>query len=217
MVGTIVRESRYEANIAKTTASASGTKRYRATPDNINIGANTIQIESVDTNAGVAIWDALSRTTVSMSLSGSASRLRFMFSTSTVASSTRMPTARGSPPRVIIFMVSPIALITMMEVRIASGMEVAIIRVLLQLPRNARIMKAVRHAAISVSRTTPLIAPRTKRDGSARGAISSCGGTVVLICGRSDLMPAITLRVDALPAFWMVSNTERWPLTRTML
>ncbi len=30
-------------------------------------------------------------------------------------------------------------------------------------------------------------------------------------------MPEITFRVDASPAFWMVSNTERWPFTRTML
>jgi len=45
-----------------------------------------MQIESVDTKAGVAICDALSRTISSMSFSGSASRLRFMFSTSTVAS-----------------------------------------------------------------------------------------------------------------------------------
>jgi hypothetical protein len=44
-VGTMVLERKYEANIAKTTASASGTKRYRATPDNRNIGANTMQIE----------------------------------------------------------------------------------------------------------------------------------------------------------------------------
>jgi hypothetical protein len=50
----------------------------------------------------------------------------------------------------------------MMEVRMASGMDVAIIIVLRQLPRKVRIIKAVRHAAISVSRTTPLIAPRTK-------------------------------------------------------
>src|SRR2546429_613253 len=133
MVGTMVRESRYEASIAKTTASASGTKRYRATPDSKNIGANTMQIDRVDTNAGVAICDALSRTISSMSFFGSASRLRLMFSTSTVASSTRMPTARASPPSVMILIVCPIALRTMMEVRIARGMEVAMITVLRQL------------------------------------------------------------------------------------
>jgi hypothetical protein len=64
----------------------------------------------------------------------------------------------------MILIVSPIALSTMMDVRIAKGIEVAMIKVLRQLPRNVRIMKAVRHAAISVSLTTPLIAPRTKID-----------------------------------------------------
>ena len=95
-----------------------------------------MQIESVETNAGIAICEALSSTTSSISLSGSASRFRLMFSTSTVASSTRMPTARASPPSVMMLIVSPIALNTMMEVRIASGMDVAMISVLRQLPRK---------------------------------------------------------------------------------
>src|ERR1700680_3219062 len=162
MVGTIVRDRKYEAHMANTTASARGTNKYRATPDSKNIGANTMQMESVETKAGVAICAALSRTTSSMSFSGCASRLRLMFSTSTVASSTRMPTARASPPSVMILIVSPIALKTMIEVRMAKGIEVAMIKVLRQLPRNVRIMKEVRHAAIIVSLTTPLIALRTK-------------------------------------------------------
>ena len=78
-------------------------------------------------------------------------------------------------------MVCPIALSTMMEVRIASGIDVAMITVLRQLPKKVRIMKAVRQAAINVSLTTPLIAPRTKIDWSASGVIFNCGGTVVAI------------------------------------
>ena len=105
----------------------------------------------------------------------------------------------------------------MMEVRIASGIEVAMISVLRQLPRKIRIIKAVRQAAIRASRTTPLIAPRTKMDWSASGCIFSCAGTVVAIWGSMDLMPAITVNVEASPAFWMVSRTERWPFTRTIL
>jgi len=64
----------------------------------------------------------------------------------------------------MMLMVYPIALSTMMEVRIARGMDVAMIIVLRQLPKKVRIMKAVRHAAINVSLTTPLIALRTKID-----------------------------------------------------
>src|SRR2546425_9026166 len=48
----------------------------------------------------------------------------WMFSISTVASSTRMPTARASPPRVITLRVWPIALRTASDARIESGIEV---------------------------------------------------------------------------------------------
>ena len=66
--------------------------------------------------------------------------LRLMFSISTVASSTRMPTARAKPPSVMMLIVSPSALSTMIEVRIESGMETAMISVLRQLPRKSRII-----------------------------------------------------------------------------
>ena len=87
-----------------------------------------------------------------------------MFSMVTVASSTRMPTASASPPRVMMLMVSPSADRQMMEARIDSGIEIAMMRVLRQVPRNSRIMSAVRLAAITASRTTPEIAARTKID-----------------------------------------------------
>ncbi len=62
----------------------------------------------------------------------------------------------------------------MIEHRIASGMEVAMMIVLRQFPRNIRIMNAVKQAAINASRTTPLIAPFTKMDWSASGDIFNC-------------------------------------------
>ena len=82
----------------------------------------------------------------------------------TVASSTRMPTASARPPRVMRLMVSPSALRAMIEDKIDKGIEMAMMRVLRQLPRNRRIMTAVRQAAMSASRTTPTTAPRTKID-----------------------------------------------------
>ena len=44
--------------MANTTASASGTNRYFATPDRKNIGRKTMQMQSVETSAGVAICAA---------------------------------------------------------------------------------------------------------------------------------------------------------------
>ncbi len=54
-VGTSVRDSKYEASIANTTASANGTNRNFDTPVSRNIGTNTTQMHSVDTSAGSAI------------------------------------------------------------------------------------------------------------------------------------------------------------------
>ena len=66
---------------------------------------------------------------------------------------------------------------TMIEVRIESGMETAMISVLRQLPRKSRIIKPVRPAAMTASRTTPLMAARTKIDWSPSGSIFSSGGS----------------------------------------
>ena len=49
-----------------------------------------------------------------------------------------------------------------METRIDSGIEVATISVLRQDRRNSRIISPVRQAAITPSRTTPVIEERTK-------------------------------------------------------
>ena len=87
-----------------------------------------------------------------------------MFSMVTVASSTRMPTASASPPSVMMLMVSPSRPSTMIDVRMDSGIETAMMSVLRQLPRKSRIITAVRHAAMMASWITPLIAARTKTD-----------------------------------------------------
>ena len=87
-----------------------------------------------------------------------------MFSISTVASSTRMPTASASPPSVMMLIVSPSALSTRIDDKIESGIETAMISVLLQLPRKIKIINPVRQAAMPASRITPLIEARTKMD-----------------------------------------------------
>ena len=170
--------------MAKTTASASGTNRYLATPPMKNMGTKTMQIDSVETKAGMAICAAPSR--IACSISFPSSRLRLMFSISTVASSTRMPTASASPPRVMMLIVSPSSESMISETRMESGMETAMIRVERQLPRKTRIMKPVRQAAMTASRTTPVMAPRTKIDWSESGVILSCGGSV---CASPGSLP----------------------------
>ena len=82
--------------------------------------------------------------------------LRWTFSISTVASSTRMPTARAIPPSVMVLSEWPSAHRTMIDVRIDSGIEVATISVLRHEPRNSRIIRAVSPAAIAPSLSTPV-------------------------------------------------------------
>ena len=89
---------------------------------------------------------------------------RCTFSISTVASSTRIPIASASPPRVIRLIVSPNALRMAMEESTASGMDVAMMIVLRQEPIKSRIIRAVRPAAMTPSLRTPLIAVRTNTD-----------------------------------------------------
>ena len=93
-----------------------------------------MQIHNVETSAGTAICAAPSR--IPSCSSGPSSRWRSIFSIVTVASSTRMPTARASPPSVIMLIVWCRKLSTMIEVRIESGIEMAMMSVLRQLPKN---------------------------------------------------------------------------------
>ena len=67
-----------------------------------------------------------------------------------------------------------------------SGMEMQTISVLRQLPRNSRIIKPVRPAAIKASRTTPLMEARTKTDWSASAVTFSSGVTLARILGSAS-------------------------------
>ena len=82
----------------------------------------------------------------------------------TVASSTRMPTARARPPSVITLIVSPITESMVTENRMASGIDTVMIRVERQEPRKIRIRMPVSPAAMRPSRTTPITADLTNTD-----------------------------------------------------
>ena len=89
-----------------------------------------------------------------------------------------MPTASDRPPSVMMFSVWPIADSAVIEARMASGIEVAMITEDRQDPRNSRIIKLVRAAAITPSFTTPETAAFTNRDWSANGSTLKDGGKV---------------------------------------
>ena len=162
------------------------------------MGTNTMQMQRVETSAGTAICGRAVQDRVPLA-AACPLRWRSMFSIVTVASSTRMPTARARPPRVMMLIVSPSMLSAITEERIESGIDTAMMTVLRQLPRKSRIMAAVRQAAITASRITPLTAARTKTDWSARSWIFRAGGRVGITRGSRSRMPCTTSTVDAAP------------------
>jgi hypothetical protein len=103
---------------------------------------------------------------------------RCIFSISTVASSTKTPTASARSPSVMILIFSPSTLRSRSEVTIDSGMEMQMISVLRLAPRNTRIMIEVSVAEIRPSRPTPSSEAFTKMDWSAIGRITNSGGRV---------------------------------------
>src|SRR3984957_13611603 len=164
MVGTSVRDSPYEETSASTTFRANGVKTYFAEPESNVTGTNTMQIDMVETNAGIATCSALSRIALASGFFSPAPRFRCVFSISTVASSTSMPTASASPPRDITLIVSPRAEDTAIGNHMASGADAQTISVLRQLPRNTRTIIAVSNAAVTASCTTSRIEARTSTD-----------------------------------------------------
>jgi len=87
-----------------------------------------------------------------------------------------MPTAKAMPPNVMVLSEWPSAHRTLMDVRIARGIEVATIKVLRHEPRNSKIIRAVSAAAIAPYLSTPVTADRTKTDWSKMGSSLSSGG-----------------------------------------
>ena len=161
-MGTSVRDRRYEASIEITTPSAKGVKRNRAGPSSSTTGKKTTQMVSVAANAGTAIWRAPSRIAT---VSGFPMwRFRWMFSTSTVASSTSMPIASARPPNVMRFRVCPPRNSPTRPTRMASGMLVPTSTAPRQLPRKNRIISETRMEAITASCSTFWMAARTNTD-----------------------------------------------------
>ena len=113
--------------------------------------------------------------------------------------------------------VSPIADSMVMEPSTASGIEVAMMMVERQLPRNSRIITLVSSAAMMPSRATPVIAPRTNSDWSPMKPILSASGSEIPDPDTFCLMPAMISSVETEPAFSTIISTERLPSTCTML
>src|SRR3979411_55622 len=96
ITGTNVLERMYEVTIEKPTASDSGTNNAWAAPCMKNEGMKTASTHSIASRRGTAVWALPARTARAML--GVCSNWVWMFSTSTVASSTRMPVSHANSP-----------------------------------------------------------------------------------------------------------------------
>ncbi len=79
--------------------------------------------------------------------------------------------------------VSPSAFSRMIDDGTESGIEIVMISVLRQLPRNSRIIRAVSAAAMMPSVATPFTAASTNTDWSPVGAMDAPSGSSSRISG----------------------------------
>jgi hypothetical protein len=137
MSGVTVRETRKDANSENEIVKVNGMKSSFDWPSRKTVGRNTTIVVIVETKIGIATSRAASSTAVRRSVSGMA-RCRLMFSSSTMESSTRRPTASASPPSVKMFSVCPRKYIAISVHRIDSGIAVKMMPVETKLRRKTR-------------------------------------------------------------------------------
>src|SRR5437867_11424490 len=113
-------DNKYAPINTKATASENGTNNSRAPPAMKNEGTNTASMHNIERNLAIAVRLQASTTARARETPGSI--WVWMFSISTVASSTSTPTARASPPRVMMLIDWPAAHKNMTAVSNAKGM-----------------------------------------------------------------------------------------------
>jgi len=132
-----------------------------------------------------------------------------MFSMVTVASSTRIPTANASPPRVMTLRVCPLTASSAIAESTARGIDAAIMIVERQLPRNSRIIALVSSAAMMPSWATLPTDCLTNTEASPSNEVFSDGGRVSLMRGSIPRIPSMIDRVEMLPFFNAGISTAR--------
>jgi len=151
MVGTSVRDNTYEASMAKITARQRDEQEFRHACEE-NMGTNTMQMQSVETSAGTAISCEPSRSRGSVLPLRQVSLDIFNGHRGVVHQDTDRERQAAERHQIDRFVQR--AQYRDRD-RIESGIEMAMITVLRQLPRNKRIISAVRQAATTPSRRTP--------------------------------------------------------------
>ncbi len=132
-----------------------------------------------------------------------------MFSSTTIASSTTLPTATASPPRVRMLIVTPVICITTRAVRIDSGMLIAATTVARRLSRNRKIVMIANSAPRPPSRSRPSRDSLMKTDRSWTVVIVSWSACSAAISASLALTASATSTVLASEVFDTVRVERR--------
>ena len=192
-------ESRYEVTMANPTASDSGTNSARAAPCMKNDGMNTARTQSIASRRGIAVCWLPRRT--ARATEAVPSIWWWMFSTSTVDSSTRMPMASARPPRVIRLIVCPVSHSAIRAPHKANGMFRTTTMTLRQSRKNSSTIRPVSPAPMSPSVTTVHIDLVTVGDWSNSKLTEMSSGRTACMLGRAFLTLLTTDRVEASARF----------------
>ena len=197
--GTSVLDNKYEESIAKPTARDNGTNNCRPTPVIRKAGANTAKTHSIDRNRAIAVL--LAAFTTERALFIPDAICVWMFSISTVASSTSTPTARASPPMVMMLMVCPTAHSHSTAESNETGIVNTTISALRQSRRNSSTINPVRAAPSRPSLINPRNALSTYFDWSNTNSTFTSSGHTACILGRFSRTRRSTSSVDASERF----------------
>src|ERR1700722_8915073 len=209
----MVNDSARLASNAPITESDNGENKYFAVPWSRNTGTNTMQMQRVDKNVGMAT--SLAPTTIDWCNGSRIATWRSMFSMTTVPLSTRIPIANANPPKVMVFSVCPVRLMNKTAVMMDNGIAARMITDRRTLPRNMMITSAVRPAAMQALRSTLFSAPFTNTDWSNKGLTVTSLGNTFLMSSRAARTPSITASVDTPPVLRIVISAPGVPLTDT--
>jgi len=185
--------------IAKPTASDSGTNNACAAPCMKKEGMKTASTQSIARSRGTAVCWLPRRT--DRATERVPSIWWWMFSTSTVDSSTRIPMASASPPRVMMLIVCPVSHRPTKAPQSANGMFSTTTMTLRQSRRNRSTISPVRAAPIAPSVTTVHIERVTVGDWSSSKLTSMSSGRTACMPGMAFLTLLTTARVDASARF----------------
>ena len=193
--GSSVDDNAYEAIMLKPTASESGRKSARAEPSMNKEGRKTATTHVMARKRGPAVRRMASRT--ARATGRPFSRSCWMASMATVASSTRMPTAKASPPKVMRLMVWPQSQRPSTASSSASGMLTTTTSVLRASRRKTKTIRPVSTAPSKASRKRSSMARLTIGLWSISYVTLMSAGTAAWKTARFSFTRPTTESVDA--------------------